>query len=74
MLLHRALKCIPVMWIKDKAPTLNPWMNTVTSLIPLEAFSTALKDKPFLFYQAWDHFFECLGDSKSHRVKARIVT
>ena len=47
ILLHCARKCIMALWISDKAPTLNQWKQTVTSIIPFEAYSTALKDKPY---------------------------
>lgn len=61
------------MWISDKGPTLNQWLQTVTSIIPFEAFSTALKDKPFLFYRIWDPFFEYLGTTNSQRMKSGLI-
>lgn len=56
ILLHCAQKCILAVWISNKAPTLSQWKQTVVSIIPYEAFSTALKDKPFLRYRTWDPF------------------
>ncbi len=41
------------LWITDKAPSLNHWLQTVTSIIPFELFFQALKDKPFLFHVIW---------------------
>ena len=51
ILLHCARKCILLMWISDKPPTLQRWLCNVTNIIPIEAFSMALKDKPFTFYR-----------------------
>lgn len=34
-------------WVNEEPPTLNQWLSTVSSIIQLEAFSTALKNKPF---------------------------
>lgn len=73
ILLQCAQKCILVMWITDKAPTLNQWVHSVTSIIPLEAFSTAVKDKPFLFYRTWDPFSDYLGTVKSQRMKMGLI-
>lgn len=47
-------------------------LRTVLSIIPLEAFSTAMKDKPFLFYRIWNPFFDYLGTSESKRLKASL--
>ena len=73
ILLHCARKCILTLWITDKAPTLNQWKQTVTSIIPFEAYSTALKDKPFLFYRTWDPFLDYLGTTAPHRMRAGLI-
>lgn len=73
ILLHCARKCILTLWITDKAPTLTQWRQTVMSIIPLEAFSTALRDKPFLFYRTWDPFLDYLGASVSRRIRSGLV-
>lgn len=66
ILLHCARKCILVCWITDRAPSIAQWINTAKGLIPYEAFSTALKDKPFKFYKEWDPFFTYLGVGETH--------
>lgn len=73
ILLHCAPKCILLMWICDKAPTLNQWFYTVTSIVPFEAFSTALKDKPFTFDKIWDSFFDYLGPAKAQRMDSGLM-
>ena len=73
ILLHCARKCIMVLWISDKAPTLTQWQQTVLSIIPFEAVSTAMKDKPFLFYRTWDPFLDYLGISASRRLRSGLL-
>ena len=73
ILLHCAWKCILLMWISDEAPTLNQWSCTVTNIFPFEAFSTALKDKPFTFYKIWDSFFDYLGPAKAQRMESGVM-
>lgn len=69
ILLHCARKCILVCWITDRAPSITQWINMARSLVPYEAFSTALKDKPFKFYKIWDPFFNYLGMAESHALE-----
>lgn len=66
ILLYSAQKCILSRWIEEDPPTLNQWLCTVLDIIPLEAFLTAMKDKPF--YRIWNPFFDYLGTSKSNRL------
>lgn len=66
ILLHCARKCILVCWITDQVPSIAQWINTIKGLIPYEAFSTALKDKPFKFHKVWDPFFTYLGAGERH--------
>ena len=61
------------LWISDKAPTLNQWKQTVTSIIPFEAYSTALKDEPFLFYRTWDPFLVYLGATALRRMRSGLI-
>ncbi len=72
ILLHCARKCILVCWITDQIPSIAQWINTIKSLIPFEAFSTALKDKPFKFYKVWDPFFTYLGAGERHLLMLEI--
>lgn len=72
ILLHCARKCILALWITDKAPTLNQWRQSVMSILPFEAFSTALMDKPFLFYRTWDPFLDYPGATVSRRMSSGL--
>jgi len=48
------------------------WINVVKGFIPNEAFSTALKDKPFKFYKIWGPFLKYLGVEVEHMLSLGI--
>lgn len=65
ILLHCARKCILLLWITDKPPSIAQWVGIVTNVIPWEAFSSVLNHKPYQFYKIWDPFLEYLGPDKA---------
>lgn len=73
ILLHCARKCIMVLWISDRVPSLSQWTQTIISIIPMEAFSTALKNKPFLFHRTWDPFLDSLDASAAQRLRLGLI-
>lgn len=61
ILLHCARKCILLQWIMVMTPPVAQWKIIAKGFIPNEAYSTALRDKPFRFHGIWDPFLKCLG-------------
>lgn len=54
-------RCILLQWISDKPPKLLQWLQGIMELIPLEAMTYWLKDKPLLFYKTWNPFLNYIG-------------
>ena len=73
ILLHCTRKYILVLWISDKAPSLNQWLKIVSNIIPFEASSIALKDRPLLFFRTWDPYFDYLGFNASQRMRSGLT-
>lgn len=61
ILLHCARKCILLQWITDITPSVAQWISIAKGLIPNEAYSKALRDKPVKFHRIWDPFLKFLG-------------
>ena len=74
ILLHCARKCIMVQWISDEAPSPHQWLQTVIAVIPMEAFSTLLKEKPYKFYKTWDPFLDYLDYSSAQRLRSGLLS
>ena len=73
ILLHCARKSVLVLWISDKAPSLDQWLKIVSSITQFKAFSTALKDRPFLFFRTWDPYFDFQGFNASQRMRSGLT-
>lgn len=74
ILLHCARKCLMVQWISDEAPSHHQWLQTVIAIIPMEAFSTLLMNKPYAFYKTWDPFLNYLDFSSAQRLRSGLLS
>ncbi len=66
ILLQCARKCILLQWVTAITPSVAQWISIAKGLIPNEAYSTALRDKPFKFHMIWGPFLKYLGVEAEH--------
>ena len=72
VLLYSARRCVLLQWISDSAPTISQWTRSVMELIPLEAISFWLKDKPFKFFQIWNPFLDYIGEDGARALQSGL--
>lgn len=64
-----ARRCILLQWISDKPPKLSQWLQGIMELIPLEAMTYWIKDKPSMFYKIWEPFLDHIGAEKAQTLR-----
>lgn len=72
ILLFTARCCILLQWISEMSPTKTQWTKSILDIMPLEALSSFLKNKPLQFYKIWDPFLSHLGDSLCRTLKGGL--
>lgn len=56
--LHCARKCTLLQRITDTIPSMAQWISIAKGVLPNEAYSTALRDKPVKFERIWGPFLK----------------
>ncbi len=72
ILLHCAHKCILLQWITAITPSVAQWISVAKGIIPNEAYSTSLREKPFKFRMIWGPFINYLGEEAEHMLSLGI--